>query len=213
MKDISWYEQVALIVPGSLLLFGLLIMEPGLQSLFVNPSMTVGGLALFLVIAYAVGHLVAACGNLLEALVWAPVGGMPSNWIRHRRPRILHENEFVGLAGKLASRHQRSAPDLLELSSQEWKAAFHLIYRDVLSSGSYGRVDVFNGNYGMSRGMAVACLLLAIVVVVRQPPDWISWMLASLGAGALFIVRMVRFGMHFAREVFYRFMLLPDQRT
>ena len=213
MKDLSFYEQAGIVIPGAVVLFGLLLLVPGFQPLFAKDGLTVGGLGLFLLIAYAAGHLVAGIANIFEAIIWWPVGGMPSNWVRRRHPRLFVERETDAVSAKLCARHGRITANVLDLSRAEWRSCFALIYRDVLGSGSSGRVDVFNGNYGLSRGLAVAFLSMAVLACLLRPEG--HWQIAaSLCAIAAIIstTRMVRFGIHFSREVLYRFILLPDSR-
>ena len=42
-----------------------------------------------MVLAYVVGHLIQALGNLIEQLFWALQGGMPTDWLRTNRHQLL----------------------------------------------------------------------------------------------------------------------------
>jgi hypothetical protein len=77
----SFYEQVGLVIPGAVLLFGLLFYFPALSALLAKDGISVGQLGIFMLLAYAAGHLIAAAGNLLETILWRPFGGMPTNWV------------------------------------------------------------------------------------------------------------------------------------
>jgi hypothetical protein len=77
----SFYEQVGLVIPGSVLLFGLLLYFPALNAFLGKDGVSVGQFGIFVLLAYAAGHLIAAGGNLLEMILWRPFGGMPTNWI------------------------------------------------------------------------------------------------------------------------------------
>jgi hypothetical protein len=85
-EQISFYEQVGIVIPGSVLVFGLVMYYPQLQLLTVKDGMSVGELGLFVLIAYAAGHLIAAIANALENLFWGMLGGMPSDWVTHDPP-------------------------------------------------------------------------------------------------------------------------------
>ena len=89
MKNLSFYEQAGIVVPGSVLLFGLLLIYPDLSHIFAKDGITVGGLGIFVLLSYAAGHLVAALGNILEAILWWPFGGMPSNWMVDQKRSFL----------------------------------------------------------------------------------------------------------------------------
>ena len=81
MMKMSFYEQVGIVIPGSILVFGLVLYYPELQILTAKDGMSVGEFGLFVLIAYAGGHLIAAIANALEGLFWGILGGMPSDWV------------------------------------------------------------------------------------------------------------------------------------
>jgi hypothetical protein len=68
MQKMSFYEQIGIVIPGSVLVFGLVLYYPVMQSLTAKDGFSVGELGLFVLIAYAAGHLVAAIANALEGL-------------------------------------------------------------------------------------------------------------------------------------------------
>jgi hypothetical protein len=55
----SFYEQLGIVIPGSVLMFGLTLYYPALQLITGKDGLSVGDLGLFVLIAYAAGHLVA----------------------------------------------------------------------------------------------------------------------------------------------------------
>jgi hypothetical protein len=95
MRKLSFYEQIGIVIPGSVLLFGIIVLQPDLRALFTKDGISVGGLGLFLLLAYASGHLVAAFGNMAEVGLWAPFGGMPSNWVTTDDPSLLTEQQIT----------------------------------------------------------------------------------------------------------------------
>ena len=211
LKELSFYEQAALLVPGTVALFGLLILFPELRPLFIENGITVGGLGLFLVIAYALGHLIAAGGNLLEALVWWPCGGMPSSWVvASGRFQLLSADQQAALLRKVNSRHQLELETLQGISKAEWRGHFHQLYCDVRQSGSTARLETMLGNYGLNRGLAAALLALLVTAIIRLPPDTIWYLAALVLALVGYTARTVRFGVYWAREVYIAFLLLPD---
>lgn len=212
MKELSFYEQVGLVIPGSVLLFGLVIVFPQLRETVTTEGITVGALGVFVIAAYALGHAVAAAGNFVEAVVWQFAGGMPSQWVCSARDRLLPPDHLARLEAKAISRLGMTGP-LRGMQPELWRATFGLIYRDVLSAGAAQRVETFNGNYGLNRGLGTSCLLLALVAAVWVRDDRLWWVGGLIAAAIIFLIRMCRFGIYFAREVFGRFMLLPDVRA
>jgi hypothetical protein len=60
MNKLSFYEQVGIVIPGSVFLFGLVFYVPALRDVLAKDGISIGGLGIFVIISYAVGHLVAA---------------------------------------------------------------------------------------------------------------------------------------------------------
>ena len=82
------------------------------------------------------------------------------------------------------------------------------IYALVKASGRSDRVDIFNANYGLCRGLAAAFLVLLIVCVARRP-SFAGWQ--ALGLGTLLglsLFRMHRFATHYARELYVQYQQL-----
>ncbi len=80
MRSIDFYEFVGIIVPGAVLLAGIgLLLDVGAINRFFSPE-GIGNAVVYLVLAYVVGHLIAAIGNWFEVLFWKPWGGMPTDW-------------------------------------------------------------------------------------------------------------------------------------
>jgi hypothetical protein len=86
------------------------------------------------------------------------------------------------------------------------------MYTDVERHGKTSRVETFNGNYGLNRGLSAAMLALALGSLLLEPKRWVvSLILAFLGA--VYLYRMHRFGVHYARELYNQFLLLPPDAT
>lgn len=213
MKELSFYEQAGLVVPGSGLLLGVLVLEPNLQPFFVGDGISIGGLGVFVLIAYGLGHLVAAFGNLIEGVVWRCADGMPSQWPRDPHRRLLHASQRERLFAKLRTRLGIEIASDVKTSSDAWRQTFGLLYRDVIGAAPLGRIETFNGTYGLNRGLATSAFLLIPLVAYYAPAHWLWWCSALAFIGAVYLYRMVRFGRHFAVEVYTRFLLLPDDRT
>ena len=101
-------------------------------------------------------------------------------------------------------------PPFTELSERAWFPIFRQIYSDVERHGKPGRGDTFNGIYGLNRGLSAATLALAVAVLILAPAQW----LVSVGllvVSAVYLYRMHRFGVHYAREIYNQFFLLPAE--
>jgi len=213
LKELSFYEQSGIVLPGAGLLLGVLVLEPAVQPIFLGDGLTVGGLGLFVIIAYALGHLCAAVGNVIDTAIWFVAGGMPSQWPRDPERPLIGAAQRTALLAKMKARTGTDFDPTTTISKKEWRSAFHVVYRDVLGSGLASRVEVFNGSYGLNRGLAAAAVMLIPLVLQKWPEHAFWWIGALLFMSAVYAFRMFRFGVHFAREVFIRFLLLPDDRA
>jgi hypothetical protein len=208
VKELSFYEQVGVVLPGSIFLAGLTLLFPQLKAQFGSDGLSVGGLGLFLIVAYATGQLIAAAGNFLETIVWLPTSGMPSNWVVKRRTMLLSTDEIQRIQSKL-NKQLGTNIEIGTLSRKDWKPHFRHIYQAVMTVEPGGRVLTFNGYYGLNRGLATATLLISVAVAVEQGPNWIKWSSALLIVAAIYVYRMCRSGVLFAREVYTRFLQVP----
>lgn len=210
MNKLSFYEQVGIVIPGAVFLFGLLFFLPEVKDVLARDGISVGGLGIFIIISYAIGHLLAALGNGIESLYWHLKGGMPSNWIVGPNPRLLSSAQIAKVETLTAVRFGLTVPHLAELTEKTWFPIFRQIYSDVERYGKPERGDAFNGNYGLNRGLCAAALALSLAIFIHVPTQWV----VSLGfivASLVYLYRMHRFGVHYAREIYNQFLLLPSE--
>jgi hypothetical protein len=104
MKKLTFYEQVGIVIPDVVLLFGLLFFVPSLKDVLAKDGVSIGQLGIFLLLSYAAGHLIAAIGNFGESLLWRLAGGMPSNWVLKERTSLLSDKQRARLPEKIKAR-------------------------------------------------------------------------------------------------------------
>lgn len=209
MKNLSFYEQAGIVVPGSVFLFGLFVIQPDLHDILAKDGITVGGLGVFVLLAYATGHLMAAIGNLLEKVLWWPFGGMPSNWVVNSKQSFLTEEQTALLESRLRTRLALGEIKVQGMAREKWNKTFQQLYRDVLANNA-GRSETFNGNYGLNRGLAASTLALAVALPLFVANACLP-VAALLCVCLVYLYRAYRFGIHFAREIVTRFLLLPAE--
>jgi hypothetical protein len=217
MKDLSFYDQVGILFPGSVLLIGLLVLFPEFKPEFATGGISIGDFGLFLVVAYVLGHLLASAGDLLERIIWASDGGLPGTWLVKKNSNFLEPGGNARVQAKLAKRLKIEVV-IAKLDQDGMQRYFWQIYRDALSNeAGISRIPTFNGIYGLCRGVAVALLILAVALPilaffcpVRQIVHWPYWSAGLAAVAAIFISRMRKFGQIFAKEVYRVFTQLPD---
>jgi hypothetical protein len=202
----TFYEQVGIVIPGSVFLVGLLFYFPALNALMVKDGVTLGQFGIFLLLSYAAGHLLAAVGNALEWMFWKITDGMPTDWVtKSKGTSLLSASQIEALATKVNARLGVKVEKIAGMDQKTWFPISRQIYADIAKNGKSERIDTFNGNYGLNRGLAAATLALAVVSITEN----------QLGVGAAFVViaivyvyRAFRFARYYAREMYVQFLVL-----
>jgi hypothetical protein len=205
MRQLDFYEFAGVLLPGVVLLTAMGLVFPEKRAELIGGDLSVGDLGWTTMLAYVLGHLLQGVGNLIEKAYWGFWGGMPTDWIRSRRRPLIAGQQAQLLQENLRKLLADEAFELTrELESHQWYSLTRQLYAHASDSGLAQRVDVFNGNYGLFRGLVAAFLLVLIVVVVR---DWTDWQaeLFLIGLITVSLYRMHRFGVLYARELFVQF--------
>jgi hypothetical protein len=97
------------------------------------------------------------------------------------------------------------------LTPATWSPVFRQIYSDVEKNGKPARGDIFNGNYGLNRGLCAAALALSVAIIILSTSNW-QVSLGLLAVSSVYLYRTHRFGVHYAREILNQFLLLPNEK-
>ena len=132
------------------------------------------------------------------------------------KPDFLWPGALARIQAKLEMRLKIKA-EIPNLDQKGVQRYFWAIYQDALTQETgTNRIVTFNGVYGLSRGIAVALLMIAAALAIlaffpaRRVPDWPYWSGGLLLVAGIFIHRMRHFGKFFAKEVYRVFTQLPD---
>lgn len=207
-KNFDFYEFAGIVMPGAILIFGLAQAETLIAQTVPLKDMSLGSLGVFLILSYAAGHLVQTLGGFLETAWWYWYG-MPSDWIRSNKLKLIHDSQRTAIISQLQTKLGLSVHgELSAMSRKEWYGITRQIYAAVSAQSRASRVDIFNGNYGLNRGLCVSLVFVAIVAFFKVPTNWSAIGLLGFGA-VLAALRMHRFGKHYARELLVQFLQLP----
>lgn len=208
MKSFDHYEFTGILIPGVIALYALARLFPETVGLVAEKDVSLGDLGIFVVLAYAAGHLVQSLGNFLEAIFWKMRGGKPTDWVRGKGPTYLSVEQTPALEERIKILYPAaSAKTIAERSEQDWSGLTRQIYAIVQGAGRSQRVDIFNGNYGMFRGIATA-LIVCLVAAFFSGRSSTTWMILFGALTILALLRMNRFGVYYARELFVQFVSL-----
>lgn len=209
MAEFDYYEVRAVITPGALTLAGFFVAYPDLYAAAAGTEFGVGDLGLFLILAYALGHLVAAVGNLFEDIWWRIQRGWPSEWIRRGERNIISEPQRSLLPAKLhAKLGLPLKASVAEYTKREWAGITNQMKAAVHAAERAKRLESFNSNYGLFRGIVAAGLLVLPLIAIQRWDDHPEIVLAILAAIILAALRFQRFGRRYSEELFNQFLQL-----
>jgi hypothetical protein len=209
VKKLTFYEQIGIVIPGSVLLFGLFFFFPSLRNLLAKDGISLGQFGVFTLLSYAAGHLIAGIGNVGENILWRTAGGMPSDWVIKKETNLLSVHQRELLPMKIRSRLKFQIRSVVGMDRKSWFPISRQLYADVARYGKSNRLNTFNGNYGLNRGLAAACSVLACVAFVQA--SWQAGILLLAFAG-MYVYRAYRFGVHYARELYLQFLTINEKR-
>lgn len=190
----NFYEFVGILIPGVLLFVGIGFFLPdntALQPLLLPDNL--GSATVHLMLAYAAGHLVQGLGNAFESGYWKLWKGVPTDWpFRRPSPQFPARNkELIQKASKLEA-----------TTIDEWHQAAARARTLITAKGLTSRLDVFNGNYGMFRGVVVVGLIfLGTTWALADEHLAMTYVVITVATG-LAVFRMHRFAVHYGLEFF-----------
>lgn len=204
MKTFDQYEFAGILAPGTVALVGAAFVFPAVAgdlTSLIGP----GAIIIFLILAYVAGHLVQAVGNALEYTWRLATGGRPSDWPRQGKAGIISAEQAERLNKIINKDFHINAKSLAEIGEDTWRGLVREMYAAIAAHNRAQRIDVFNGNYGLNRGIAAALLVLALEILLSNWHNWPSAALAILGT-VIALARMHRFSKYYAKELFVQFL-------
>jgi hypothetical protein len=201
-KGFDPYEIIGIIAPGTVVALLIAIELPLFRSLLGSEGLSVGDFGLFVLLAFVLGHLVQAVGNLVELALWAR-SGLPTNLVRSDSQVLLSPAQRATLATRVSAMEGETV-DLTTVARHAWRAMTTRAYARVRAAGRSARIDIANRTYGLCRGL-VAALLLTLLWCI-----YAHWDEPGLNAALVLMIaaaawRMRRAGHHYARALFLEF--------
>lgn len=206
----EFYEILALILPGAVMLYGISKLFPELMLFSLGKDFSVGEFGVFVIIAYATGHIVQVFGGMVE-YIWRLVRGDPTQWLQEEKKAVLLGHQTNILEEKISKYLgiPREEFHIKDLTRKEWLNMKKQLQIAVEIGGHTAHLDKFLAIYTMCRGLIAALVLLGISsFFILKPSLWyISYILFILAA--ILLYRMARFERYSIRELFIQFLQLP----
>lgn len=196
------YEVIGLITPGTVAALLLTTEAPAFRALLGKDGLSVGDFGLFILVAFVLGHLVQAVGNVLEYLVW-PFGNLPSFWVRATDQKLLTREQRAELERKIQAM-EGTSEGIASFDADSWRAVTTRAFARIRGAGQSFRIDNSNRTYGLCRGL-VAAFVIALGWYAYS--NWADR--ERLGLIAIMLIaaiwRMRRAGVHYARGLWLEF--------
>lgn len=202
-RQFDFYEYAGFLVPGTVLCVGLLLFFPEARVLFAKDGVSFGEFGVLIVLAYAAGQLVQGVGNLIESAVSLPFGG--KHGVRALSGKLLSPTQYSRLVDSI-KQDPHIMQDITSCERSEYQGIVGAIYAKVAIAGKAARIDIFNGNYGLMRGLAASFLVLTCLSFFIAPIKPTTFVL--IGLVGLSIQRMQRYSGHYAKELLTQYLLL-----
>lgn len=209
MKPFSKYDVIGVMTPGALLL--LLLGLHTIKSFKEISDLSIGGLGLLSILCFVIGHIVQSIGNLIEWFYFR-FFGKPTIQLLRKRFGGLASNQIVALEKQIATRYGFRNFKVEKQTKKTWPPIIRQIISDVSTQPNAERLESFNSNYGLFRGL-LAAVLIAIPVQITMNGLHIPLLVADFAIGALLFARMHRFAKHYAYELITQFLLLRKTNT
>jgi len=213
LRTFGFYDFSGIIVPGAVGIFGAYYANPALESLLHGRSLSAGDIGFFIILAYAAGHIVQAIGVGIEYLFWKLLGGKPSHWNKLKNSHLLSGGQRMELEKALEShlglKEIRNGADY---RYDEWDNLVREIYIILRNSDQASRIDIFQGNYGLNRGMCAAFILVFVMILFGPNNDHLLAYFLPLALSIVFLLRMYQFAKYYARELFLEYIQFYKMR-
>jgi len=196
------FEFKSIIIPGGYVLSFLLITHPSLESFIA--TITFGGFSLFVFLSFIVGQLINSLSYFQEKLFWYFFGGMPTDWVlgenrqKKRWAKILTETQLLKLDELI---QKKLIIDLNSVHTNDYRAVVHQLRLNIHNDKLQRLVD-HNTHYCLHRALSTASALLAFYLFFIY-----AWTIGIIIIICLFLFlyRMYKFGIYYARELFLQF--------
>jgi hypothetical protein len=152
-RSFDAYEVISIITPGVVVTLMLVTEWPSLRGLLSDKGLSIGDFGLFVLVAFVLGHLVQAAGNLVEMIVWLP-RGLPTNWVKSPHQSLVTPEQRRSLLEAVAAMEGHEQ-DIAAMGRRQWLAVTTRAYGRLRDADRTGRVDAANRTYGLSRGLDV----------------------------------------------------------
>ena len=171
------YEFLVYVVPGGIVLFFVIALFPRIRALFGKEPVNVGGLVLFLVIAFVLGQLIQtlAIYSVQYAMTKAELA-YRTNTVLFTDTTVLSATDRALLVKRLKEdfdfpseslQHAKGDPSVDDNLRNEWRRMIGKLRTKVIREKRTDRLEVYGQNFAMNMSLTAAfTIVLAMLIVV-----------------------------------------------
>jgi|HubBroStandDraft_4_1064222.scaffolds.fasta_scaffold19077_4 hypothetical protein len=228
MPAFDAYDYVGYIVPGAVLLVGLMLLFPAIKEQLAGHKFELSDLGLLIILSFALGQMLHQVGHVVDKTKFVRThysddilcGGDPS----------LSAEEKTKVIKIIESQYGFTPSCITEDTKTNWRNTVRQIYIEVHEAKRSERVDIFDRGVGLLLGLGTAfavlfgiCLVVALGLHKRvkgfdrirstlhghhdDATKSIVVLVALAGASWLCFCRMEYFAKYYATELFLAYLL------
>jgi hypothetical protein len=200
------FEYLAYIIPGTILLYGILWLSPDLKAPLVDEKIDLGSFGIFVILAFVAGLLVHAIAHYVpEQWVLRPLG------LVHRTDALIcSDAELRGIAIKKAI-SDKLHEDMETICKNNDARSKQRVLRQIFAGEQKGgthhdRVELFEGRYYLLLDLSAVFIILIPVSIILRPAWWRASVPLLLIATLLSLERTSYFDRIYASELIQSFL-------
>jgi hypothetical protein len=208
--DFDTFEFAGLIAPGTVVLVAIVFLER--QVVVGVPS--IGVVALGLVAAYILGHLVAALASMANPLFGRIAPRVEALTISQWLDRgYIGDDQVSNIKYVIETRLVRpgalDGPDERDVSVRQRRTVVKQMYLSVARLSPENRLDMFNGLCNLARCLSVSFLIAGSLALISR--QYVATGIC-VAASLLSMYRLRKFNDSYSRELLQQF-LLPQKES
>lgn len=211
MKPFNLYDLLGILAPGTIVVVGLVTLFPAQAGFLSSKELSIGGLGVIAILAYVIGGLLAGIGNAIEKLFYKCCRGTPTDRLRDTAKGGIPQVELKQLGVRLTTEGIIASDEqIADMATVRWHGVMRQMHSFLDGRGRTGRIEIFNSQYGMYRGVSAAMFVLSVAAITAQGVTN-AWPLIAtfVFCGGLAVFRMNRFGRYYATELLRQFIQCP----
>jgi hypothetical protein len=170
MPAFDAYDYVGYIVPGAVLLIGLMLLFPAMREQFAGQKLDLSDLGILIILSFALGQILHQVGHVIDKTDLGRV--YYTEKVFCKKDSVLSAAEETQLQGLIKARFNVDASCITDATDDvktHWRNIVKQMYIDINRAKLSERVDIFNRSVGLHLALGTVfavlfCICLAIAL-------------------------------------------------